>query len=204
MIGGNCSPGTSPLIFQGVGEIDVYGKTATVEDVMAIIDRMSQETKALFRETDKQIKAANKKISELGGGGGEIIEYIVSPRLENKFKRSGIHLDTLIMEHTFEEPGKGIIAEVGVFLSNGDYTVAVEAKSKPSVRDVDGHVERMEKLRGYADRRNDNRKYIGAIVGMVVTEQVKEHAFKHGFPVLTPSGDRMELECPEGFSPKEW
>jgi hypothetical protein len=45
-----------------------------------------------------------------------------------------------------------------VFLSNGE--CAVEAKSKPGVRDVDGHVERTEKL--------------------------------------------MELECPEGFRPKEW
>jgi hypothetical protein len=198
-------------------------KTATVEDVLAIIDRISQETKAwfremkddlknakdetkeiisLFRETDKQIKATNKKISELGGRLGEIIEYIMFPHLENKFKRFGINLDTIIMEHTFEEPGRGIIAEVDVFLSNGEY--AVEAKSKSSVRDVDGHVERMKKLRGYADRHNDNRKYIGAIAGMVVTDQVKEYAFKHRFPVLTPSGDSMELECPEGFRPKEW
>jgi hypothetical protein len=30
-------------------------KNATVEDVPAIADRMSQETRALFRETGKQI-----------------------------------------------------------------------------------------------------------------------------------------------------
>ena len=208
------------------------GKTVTIDDVLATIDRVSQhidrvsqhidqvsqqreddykELKALFKETgrqiketDRQMKAVGKRISELGGRLGEIVEYIVSPHLENKFKRFGIDLDTIIMEHTLEEPGKGIIAEIDVFLSNGEYAVAVEAKSKPNTKDVDEHVKRMKKLRGYADRHNDKRKYIGAIAGMVVTEQIKNYAFKQGFPVLTPSGDSMELECPEGFIPKEW
>jgi hypothetical protein len=39
---------------------------------------------------------------------------------------------------------------------------------------------------------------------MVVSEAVKGYAFKQGFPVLVPSGESMELECPSGFVPKEW
>ncbi|MHB9291176.1 hypothetical protein Holit_00248 [Hollandina sp. SP2] len=200
-------------------------KAATIEDVMAIIDRMSQEIKAMAQETDKQmretdkqiketdkqiketnkqIKETNKKIGALGGRLGEIVEYISAPHLEEKFKRFGIFLDTFIMEHTFEEPGKGIIAEVDIFLSNGDYVVAVEAKAKPKTEDIDDHIERMKKLRAYADRHNDPRKYIGAIAGMVVSDSVKGYAFKQGFPVLVPSGESMELECPSGFVPKEW
>ncbi|MHB9292034.1 hypothetical protein Holit_01122 [Hollandina sp. SP2] len=204
-------------------------KAATIEDVLVIIDRMSQEIKAMAQETDKQIKAlsqetdkqiketdkqiketnrqikeTNKKIGALGGRLGEIVEYISAPHLEEKFKRFGIFLDTFIMEHTFEEPGKGIIAEVDIFLSNGDYVVAVEAKAKPKTEDIDDHIERMKKLRAYADRHNDKRKYLGAIAGMVVSDSVKEYAFKQGFPVLVPSGESMELECPSGFVPKEW
>ncbi|MDR2393322.1 MAG: hypothetical protein LBD93_04115 [Treponema sp.] len=113
------------------------GKTATVADVLAIIDRMSQETKAMFKKTDaelkalfketgeqiqetnKQIKATNKKIRDLGGRLGEIAGYLVSPHLEEKFKVFTIFLDTLIIEHTLEEPGTGIIAEIAVFLSHG-------------------------------------------------------------------------------------
>ncbi|MDR0636911.1 MAG: hypothetical protein LBF87_07515 [Treponema sp.] len=244
-------------------------KAATIEDVMAIIDRMSQEIKARSLETDKeiketwkqiketgeqikamsqetdrqfkarseetekqikarseeidrqfkarseeadrqlketwkQIKETGKRISELGGRLGEIVEYISSPHLEEKFKAFGIFLDTFIMEHTLEEPGKGIIAEIDIFLSNGDYAVAVEAKVKPNIRDIDEHVERMKKIRGYADRHHDQRKYLGAIAGMVVPDQVKAYAFKQGFPVLVPSGESMELEYPLGFAPKEW
>jgi predicted AAA+ superfamily ATPase len=77
-----------------------------------------------------------------------------------------------------KEPGTGTIAEVDIFLSNGDYAVAVEVKSKPNIEDIKDHVERMKKLRGYGDRHNDRRKYIGAIAGMVVTDQVKAYAFK--------------------------
>ncbi|MHB9293998.1 hypothetical protein Holit_03121 [Hollandina sp. SP2] len=222
-------------------------KAATIKDVLAIIDRMSQEIKAMAQETDKQmretdkqiketdkqiktlsqetdkqikamaqetdkqiketnrqIKETNKKIGALGGRLGEIVEYISSPHLEEKFKRFGIFLDTFIMEHTFEEPGKGIIAEVDIFLSNGDYAVAVEAKAKPKTEDIDDHIERMKKLRAYADRHNDKRKYLGAIAGLVVSDSVKGYAFKQGFPVLVPSGESMELECPSGFVPKEW
>ncbi|MHB9294123.1 hypothetical protein Holit_03249 [Hollandina sp. SP2] len=211
-------------------------KAATIEDVMAIIDRMSHEIKAMAQETDKQmretdkqiketdkqikalsqetdkqiketnrqIKETNKKIGALGGRLGEIVEYISAPHLEEKFKRFGIFLDTFIIEHTFEEPGKGIIAEVDIFLSNGDYAVAVEAKAKPKTEDIDDHIERMKKLRAYADRHNDPRKYLGAIAGMVVSDSVKTYAFKQGFPVLVPSGESMELECPSGFVPKEW
>ncbi|MDR3114890.1 MAG: hypothetical protein LBU25_05160 [Treponema sp.] len=88
------------------------GETVTIKDVLAVIDKMSQETQAMFektdkqiaetramfkesdlemkamlKETDKQVKASHKRISELGGRLGEIIEYIVSPHLEKKFGR---------------------------------------------------------------------------------------------------------------------
>jgi hypothetical protein len=216
--------GSRPILnnsteFAGVINME---RTATIDDVLIIIDRMSQETKAIFKETDGQMKAVfqeietlqkataaqiketNKKISALGGRFGEIIEYITSPHLQEKFKCFGIYLDTFIMEHTLEEPGKGVIAEIDVFLSNGGYAVAVEVKSKPNIKDIDDHVKRMKKIREYADRHNDKRKYIGAIAGMIVTTQVKAYAFKHGFPVLIPSGESMELEYPHGFFPKEW
>ncbi|MHB9291259.1 hypothetical protein Holit_00332 [Hollandina sp. SP2] len=125
---------------------------------------MAQETDKQIKETNRQIKETNKKIGALGGRLGEIVEYISSPHLEEKFKRFGIFLDTFI----------------------------------------DDHIERMKKLRAYADRHNDQRKYLGAIAGLVVSGSVKGYAFKQGFPVLVPSGERMELECPSGFVPKEW
>jgi hypothetical protein len=133
---------------------------------MAIIDRMSQEIKAMVQETgkqikamaqetDKQIKKTDKQIKALSQETDKQIKAMAQEtdkqiketnHLEEKFRRFGIVLDTFIMGHTLEEPGKGIIAEVDIFLSNGEYVAAVEAKSKPKTEDIDNHVERMKKL----------------------------------------------------------
>jgi hypothetical protein len=46
-------------------------------------------------------------------------------------------------------------AEFDILLENGKYSVGVEVKTKPSVEDVDEHIERLEFLRRYKDKRED-------------------------------------------------
>ncbi|MDR2808172.1 MAG: hypothetical protein LBB43_04095 [Spirochaetaceae bacterium] len=204
-------------------------RAVTIDDVLAVIDKMSQETRALFRETEVQqketfaelralqqetaaqlrktavqIEETNKKMGDLSNRFGEVVEYIVSPHLERKFKSLGITLNTVAMEQViYDDEGKRI-AEIDIFMSNGEYAVAVEVKAKPNQKDVKNHVKRMEKIREHADKHNDKKKYIGAIAGMIISDKVKNCAFEHGFPVLVPSGDGVELVYPEGFSPTEW
>jgi hypothetical protein len=43
----------------------------------------------------------------------------------------------------------------------------VEVKTKPYIGDITEHLERMKKIRSYADLHNDKRKFLGAIAGMV-------------------------------------
>ena len=64
----------------------------------------------------------------------------------------------------------------------------------------------MKKLRAYADLRQDTRKYLGAIAGVVVSEGVKTRALKNGFYVLEPSGDTFAVTEPasRGYVPREW
>ncbi|MDR1250478.1 MAG: hypothetical protein LBK63_14410, partial [Treponema sp.] len=98
-----------------------------------------------------------------------------------------------------------VLAEIDAFLENGDKAMAVESKVKPSVDDVNNHVKRMEKLREYADRHHDTRKYLGAIAGVVVSESVKNYALSKGFYVLEPSGDTFTIIEPKGeYHPHEW
>jgi hypothetical protein len=52
---------------------------------------------------------------------------------------------------------------------------------KPKVEDIDDHIERMEKLRLYADLHNDTRKYLGAIAGVVFGDGEKIYALKRAF-----------------------
>jgi hypothetical protein len=98
-----------------------------------------------------------------------------------------------------------VLAEIDAFLENGDKAMAVESKVKPGVDDVNDHVKRMEKLREYADRHNDARKYLGAIAGVVVSESVENYALSRGFYVLEPSGDTFTIIEPTGqYHPHEW
>jgi len=41
--------------------------------------------------------------------------------------------------------------------------MAVEVKSKVKAEDVENHEERLKKLRGHYDRRNDRRRILGAM-----------------------------------------
>jgi hypothetical protein len=76
---------------------------------------------------------------------------------------------------------------------------------KPSAADINEHLERMEKLRRYADSRNDKRKYLGAVAGAVFGNSEKTYALKQGFYVIEPSGDTFNITVPEGdYHPREW
>jgi hypothetical protein len=89
-------------------------------------------------------------------------------------------------------------------LENGEFALAVEVKTQLNVGHVDEHVERMEKLRRYADDRGDTRKFLGAVAGAIVAENVKAYALKKGFYVIRQSGDTVTIENPPGFEPKAW
>jgi hypothetical protein len=80
-----------------------------------------------------------------------------------------------------------------------------EVKSKPTTEDITDHIDRMEKVRAHADLRNDNRKYLGAIAGIVFNDNEKAFAMKNGFYVIEPSGETFTIIEPKGdYSPREW
>ncbi|MDR3176743.1 MAG: DUF1664 domain-containing protein [Desulfovibrio sp.] len=191
---------------------------ATDEQMKATDERMKatdEQLKALgefikgigeqIKDTDRQIKETDKQIGKLSRRFGETVEYMVVPNLVAKFKELGFefersHRDTKIQsrEHT-------IFTEIDVFLENGDKAMVVETKVKPSIDDINYHIERMEKLRVYADVRNDTRKYLGAIAGVVFGDSEKTYALKKGLYVIEPSGDTFAIIEPKGeYHPHEW
>jgi hypothetical protein len=88
---------------------------------------------------------------------------------------------------------------------NGDTVMAVEIKTKPNSGDIDDHIERMKKLRKYADLHDDKRKYLGAMAGVVFSKSEKIYALKKGFYVIEPSGETFAITAPEGrYHPHVW
>jgi predicted nucleic acid-binding Zn-ribbon protein len=168
-------------------------------------DKQIKETGKQMKETGKQMKETDKRIGDLSKRFGESVEYMVVPNLVKKFKKLGFVFEKAHQNTKITDREDRVIAEIDAFMENGDKAMAVESKVKPSVEDVNDHVKRMEKLREYADRHNDTRKYLGAIAGVVVSKSVKTYALSRGFYVLEPSGDTFTITEPTGeYHPHEW
>jgi hypothetical protein len=187
---------------------EAIGEGLTFEKVWAaLMENREQlkETAELMKETDRRMKETDKRIGELSKRFGETIEYMVVPNLVKKFKELGFIFEKAHRNTEIKDREDHTIAEIDVFLENGDRTMVVESKVKPSVDDVNDHIKRMERLREYADLHTDARKYLGAIAGVVFSDSVKTYALSKGFYVLEPSGDTFVIIEPKGeYHPHEW
>jgi len=168
-----------------------------------------RETDRLMKETDrkmeKRAKRLDKQLGKLGGRYGEMVEYMVVPNLLKKFRKLGFVFDKAHQQTKIEDENNRTIAEVDITLENGNKVMLVEVKSKPTTEDITDHVKRIEKIRAHADSKNDQRKLLGAVAGMVYNDDVKEFAMKNGFYIIVPSGETFIITAPEGeYSPREW
>ncbi|MDR0586771.1 MAG: hypothetical protein LBG26_05985 [Treponema sp.] len=166
--------------------------------------RQLKETDKQMKETDKQMKETDKRVGALTNRFGEMVEYMILPNLVAKFGELNFTFTkanrTEITDHKHN-----IITEVDAFLENGDMVMIVEIKTKPNSDDIDDHIERMEKLRKYADLHNDKRQYLGAMAGVVFSESEKIYALKKGFYVIEPSGETFTITEPTGsYHPHVW
>ncbi|MDR0732300.1 MAG: hypothetical protein LBF63_11575 [Treponema sp.] len=191
---------------------------ATFEEVWAMfqenarqLEKMSAETDRRIAETEKLIQEAakwraktDKVIGKLGSRLGEVIEHIMSPKLHEKFEKLGFSFNHSSRNHELRDRNKNRLAEVDILLENGECALAVEVKTHLTTKDVKDHVKRMGILRRVADEHNDKRKYLGAVAGAVVDQEVSAYALKNGFYVITPSGETVDIEAPDGFNPRIW
>jgi len=172
-------------------------------------DRLAREMRETLERTarrmDKRAKQLDKQLGKLGGRFGEMVEYMVAPNLFKKFRKLGLVFNKAHQQTKIKDENDKTIAEVDITLENGDKVMLVEVKSKPTTEDITDHVERIGKIKAHADSKNDQRKFLGAVAGMVFNDNEKEFAMKNGFYVIEPSGETFIITAPEGkYSPREW
>ena len=171
---------------------------------MRELRKSQEETAQQMKETDRRMKETDRRIGELTNRFGEVVEHMVMPNLVKKFAELGF-VFTRANRTEITDREHNIIMEIDAFLENGDKTMVVEIKTKPSVEDINDHIERMKKLRAYADLNNDKRNYLGAMAGAVFSESAKTYALKKGFYVIEPSGDTFTITEPKGeYHPGVW
>jgi hypothetical protein len=167
-------------------------------------DRQFRETDRQFRETDRKFRETDRRIGELGNRFGELAEHLVTPNIAAKFRALGYAFTKAGPNlEFFDDKGKSL-AEVDVWLENGEFAMAVEVKSYLRIQDVRDHLKRMEALRCYFDAKKDTRKLLGAAAGAIVRERVRDYVAQSGFYLIEQSGDTVKIEVPEGFRPRIW
>jgi len=178
-----------------------YDEKPTPETIWAIL----QENAIQLEKLQKSQEKTDRQLGKLGNRFGEMVEYMVMPNLLTKFNDLGFVFTEAYPHAVIEDAKHGIFTEIDITLNNGDKVMIVEVKSKPTTEDITEHVERMRKVRAHADLRDDRRKYLGAVAGMVFNKNEKEFAMKNGFYVIEPSGETFIITVPQGeYSPREW
>ncbi|MCL1931079.1 MAG: hypothetical protein FWF55_04630 [Treponema sp.] len=190
-------PDASPPTFESV-----WAALQETDRIIKEVGRKQEENALQLKETDRIVKETSRQMGAMNNRFGEIVEYMVAPNLREKFWEMGLKFNIANPNSVFSEEKK-VLFEVDVLLQNGDKAMLVEVKTTLTTEDVKEHIERLKKMRAYADLHDDKRAFLGAVAGVVMTSNVKKYALKQGFYVIEPSGETFNITPPNG-KPKEW
>jgi len=185
----------------------------TFESVWALMDRVGERldevregldtVREIQKATDRQQQKTESELGRLSRRMGDVVEYMVAPNLREKFKKFGFHFSESSQRKEVIDEDNDISFEIDVFLENCSKAMLTEVKTTPTTEDVREHIRRLEKMRKYADLRGDKRIFLGAVAGVVITNNVRKYILKQGFFVIEPSGEGFIITPPNG-KPKEW
>ena len=184
------------------------------ESVWALLQEVGQnqkeyalhlkETERILIEDSKRLKdELNTQIGSLTNLFGDVTEAMVAPKICEKFEEFGLIFPQANPNARFNDRINKISFEVDIMLENGDKAMLIEAKTKLTDERVDKHILRLEKMRKYADLHGDKRIFLGAVAGIVVTDEIRDYALSKGFYFIEYEGDNFFITPPSG-KPKEW
>jgi hypothetical protein len=176
--------------------------TREIEEIRAI----QRETAESMKDTDRIIKENGRQMGFVQNKLGEVVEHIVIPNINEKFKYFGYSFGTPQRNVKFYDKNYNLIAEADIVMADdGKVLMLGEVKTTLKKEDVDNHVKRLETVRNLVyPPINGSRKLLGFMAGAIASEDVKEYARQNGLFVAVQSGDTIKLDVPNGFVPKAW
>ncbi|MDR2592332.1 MAG: hypothetical protein LBC59_05940 [Chitinispirillales bacterium] len=180
----------------------------------ASIDRLSAENRLLSAEnrvlsaevsaTSEAVRQLSETVGGMGGHLGELIEFIVVPKIRPAINALGNHTFKDIMAKkivcTVINDRKRKLTEMDVFLCGDTEAMAVEIKTCLQTSDVDKQLERLQKLRDHeVDAEIDGKTLFGAVVGAIVHDPVRTYALKKGLYVveIREEEDKLDIDKPD-------
>jgi len=156
---------------------------------------------ALKRFTAEAKRSIDRLADDVGGIGhrlGGLSELLVIPGVRKEMEAAGHKFSRAYANRKFKavvRDFKQLIAEVDLFLSNGDEAMAVEVKTSLSVEDVNAHLDQLKKLRKYEKMTTlEGKKLSGAVVGVFIDDHARKLALKSGLYVLELLEDEKVLK----------
>jgi hypothetical protein len=165
--------------------------------------RLVEETGRSVEETSRQMKETGRRLGYFDNRFGEILEYMVAPNLREKFMELGFVFPKANNNTEINDHKNNIHFQIDIMLENGDKAMLVEVKSKFTIKDVNDHIARLQKMRVYADLHDDKRSFLGAVAGVIMRYDVKKYALRQGFFAVEPAGETLNITSPQGQL-KEW
>ena len=174
-------------------------------------DRQLKETDRQLKETDRQLKEdsqrlkdeLNIKIGALTNLFGDLTEGMVAPRICEKFNEFGFSFLKAGSNPRYTDKDNDIFFEVDIMLENSDKAMLIEVKTKLTKERIYKHILRLKKMRKYADLHDDKRTFLGAVAGIVVTDEIRDYALDQGFYFIEYVGETFYIPPPKD-EPKEW
>ena len=195
---------------QGVTPADVWATLQEagrkIQEVAASqkeTEKIIKETNASLRDTEKLVKEIGKRHGDFTNRFGEMVEYMVAPNLQDKFSEMGLDFQEVSNDVKMKDKKNNIFFQIDVYLQNNDMGMLVEVKADLTIGDINNHIERLEKMRSYANLRGDKRVFLGAVAGVVIKDDARAHALQQGLYLVEPSGQTFNITTPHN-KPKEW
>ena len=164
-------------------------------------------TEALVAQTTMAVERTNTAVGSLSNKVGEMVEKLVGEgNLVEQFRALGHNVKTHSRHKVFGEKGTAESGEIDLFMEDGDVSILVEVKTTLKMDHVVKHIGQMEKYRRFVDVDGKNgKRFIGAVAGTVIAENVINFAHESGLYVIIQSARAVEIiDSPEGFKAKEW
>ncbi|MDR0336643.1 MAG: hypothetical protein LBI18_06090 [Planctomycetaceae bacterium] len=163
-------------------------------------DERMKKLEKVVEETSRELK---KNMGSLHNSFGTLIEHLVAPNIAEKFNELGYHFNRIFRKGLEIYENGQTVTEVDIVLENDKTIALVEIKSKPNMRDIKEHLERMQTVRRNLEQSGKTSKeLIGAIAGAIFPDFVKKFAIDSGFYVITQTGDTVKIDVPENFKPR--
>jgi len=197
---------TNPPTFESVWAALMENREQLKETAQIVKENAEslKETERLMKEDSQRLKEElNTKIGALTNLFGDMTEAMVAPKICKKFEEFGLYFPKANPNSRLDDWVNKISFEVDIMLENGEKAMLIEAKTKLTKERIDKHILRLEKMRKYADLLSDKRTFLGAVAGIVATDEIRAYALSKGLYFIEYAGETFYITPPKD-KPKEW